>query len=46
MFEDKKIQFTFPAMGANITWLQNVSSLVSQLCSGVAGGDTVAILMC
>jgi hypothetical protein len=27
-------------MGANITWLQSVSSLVSQLCSRVARADT------
>jgi hypothetical protein len=39
MFEDKKIQFTTTAMGANITWLQNMSSFVSQLCSRVAGGE-------
>jgi hypothetical protein len=37
---------TTPAMGANITWLQNMSSLVSQLCSRVARGDNLAILMC
>jgi hypothetical protein len=36
MFEDKKIQFTAVVMGANIMWLQNMSSLVSQLCSTVA----------
>jgi hypothetical protein len=38
MFEDKKIQFTTPLMVANITWLQNRSPSVSQLCSTVARG--------
>jgi hypothetical protein len=32
-------------MGANITLLQKMSSLVSQLCSRVARGDPLAILM-
>jgi hypothetical protein len=36
---------TAPVMGDNITWLQNVSWLVSQLCSRVAGGNTLAILV-
>jgi hypothetical protein len=46
MFEDKKIEFTTPAMVANITWLQHMSSLVSQLCSNVVRGDPVIILTC
>jgi hypothetical protein len=31
-----KTEFTTPSMGANIKWLQNMSSLVGQLCSRVA----------
>jgi hypothetical protein len=46
MFEDKKIKFTTPAMEANIMRLQNMSSLVSQLCCRVARGDSLAVLMC
>jgi hypothetical protein len=37
---------TTPAMGASIMWLQNMGSLVTQLCSTVAYGDTLAIVMC
>jgi hypothetical protein len=37
---------TTPATGANITWLQNMSLLVSQLCGRVAHGDTLKILVC
>jgi hypothetical protein len=36
---------TTPTMEANM-WLQNMSSLVSQLCSRVTRGDTLAIRMC
>jgi hypothetical protein len=43
MFENTKIQFKTLAMGANITCLQNMSILVSQLCSGVGRGDPFAI---
>jgi hypothetical protein len=43
MFEEKKIYFTTPVMEANITWLQNMNSLVSQLYCRVASGDAVVI---
>jgi hypothetical protein len=37
---------TTPAMGANIIWLQNMSSFVSVLCCMVAGGDTLETFIC
>jgi hypothetical protein len=46
IFEDKKIYFTTAVIGANVTWLQNMCSLFSQLCSRVAHGDSLAIIMC
>jgi hypothetical protein len=37
---------TTPVMGANITWLQNMSSLVGYLCIRAVHVDTLAVRMC
>jgi hypothetical protein len=49
MFEDKKIQFTTLAMGANITRLQNIFAkyeFISQLRRYVTRDGPLAILVC